>query len=175
MNRADMRNPVCDLAPNANGRPTRRRFVGAAVALGGMLIYSRTSPAADDPAPSTDLDASVRLGLGFLKKGQATDGSLDEGEQQVLTTSRALLAFLGAGNVPDLGKYGLTVQHAVEWILAQSASDGYFGPERLGVRSHAVATLALAQVYGVDISPDQRLRIHGALSRAVAVMLAVQS
>ena len=113
-------------------------------------------------------------GLDFLAKRQNPDGWFDGANSKVSTTSRALLAFLSAGGIPDAGKYGLILRDASEWLLTQQASDGYFGAPLHGMRSHALATLALAELYGVDFDSDRRSRIATALEKAAAAIAASQ-
>ena len=162
----DLRFAICDL-----------RLRGCLLVLGGVwLLLCPPALALDEDAMPAGVENSVNKGLAFLVKQQGQEGWFDGGTaSKVSTTSRALLAFLGSGNVPDTGRYGLNVHDAVEWLLAQQASDGYFGETQRGMRGHALATLALAEAYGVDVNPDRRLRIRTALDKAVAVILAAQA
>jgi prenyltransferase beta subunit len=131
--------------------------------------------AADEGLPA-GLESSVSKGLNFLAQQQDPEGFFDGGgSSKILTTARAVLAFLGSGNVPDVGKYGLKVRQALEWLLSQQTSQGGFGTLRQrGMRGHGMATLALAQAYGVDTNSERRVRIRAALEKAVAVILAAQ-
>jgi hypothetical protein len=130
---------------------------------------------ADPPAPAPDLDRAVGSGFAFLQKQQAGDGSFDrEAATGVEVCARSLLAFQGAGHVPDVGKYGLPVRNAVDWLLAQQGSKGYFGAEGGSIRGHVWATMALAQAYGVESDPDQRVNVFSALARATGVIAAAQ-
>lgn len=132
-------------------------------------------------APKTDesfppqLDVSISKGLAFLAKQQNGDGGFDNGGPKVAATSLSLLAFLSTGNVPDLGKYGLTVRGAIEWLLSQQAQDGYFGSGERGMYAHAIATLALAEAYGVMSNQQQRVRTHTALLKAVKIIVDSQN
>lgn len=170
--------PDCPHSSDLDARPDRRRFVLLALGACGCAVMTNGFSDAQDaasPPPKVDVDTAMTKGLTFLHAHRLPDGSFEDGPQKVMTTARALLAFLGGGNVPDLGLYGLTVQDAVKCLLSQAGSDGYLGPARLGVRTHAVATLALSQAYGVDANPDSRSRVLAAIAKAVAVLLAMQN
>jgi hypothetical protein len=131
-------------------------------------------PKPEDEIPAR-LDGAVARGLAFLAKQQNADGSFEGGTPKVATTGLCLLAYLGAGNAPDLGKYGLVVHNAVEFILSKQAPDGYFGAGDRGMYTQGIATLALAEAYGVEASAARRLRLHKALEGSVAVILAAQN
>ena len=132
------------------------------------------APKTDDALPS-DLDTSIAKGLNFLSRQQNSDGSFDSGGPKVAVTGLTLLAFLSAGHTQEVGKYGLTVRDALEFLLAHQAADGYFGAGDRGMYAHAIATLALAEAYGVEPTGERRHRIHAALQKATAVILEAQN
>jgi hypothetical protein len=121
------------------------------------------------------LDATINKGLAFLAKQQDGTGALDKNGFKVSITSLGLLAFLAAGQAPDVGKYGLNVRNAVDFLLAHQAKDGYFGAGDRGMYAHAMATLALSQAYGLESSASVRAQIHARLKSAVAVIVAAQN
>jgi hypothetical protein len=132
------------------------------------------APKAIDDLPPR-LDASISRGLLFLAKQQNPDGSFDGGAPSVAATGLCVLAYLSAGNAPDVGKYGLSLRSSTDWLLTKQAPDGYFGEGDRGMYTHAIATLALTQVYGVEPDAARRVHMHAALARAVAVILAAQN
>jgi len=85
----------------------------------------------------------------------------------------ALLAFLGRGHVPGRGPYRDVVERAKRHILSTQREDGYFvsamGSGRM--YGHALATLAIAETYGMDPDP----RVEQALRKAIDLIVAVQS
>jgi hypothetical protein len=151
-----------------------RRFL-VIVVTGISLLAREPARAAEnsDPLPP-ELDASIARGLSFLAKQQNADGSFESGGPKVAMTGLSVLAFLSAGSSQDIGKYGLTVRSALEFLLSQQDGDGYLGAGDRGMYMHAIATLALAEAYGVEPAADRRLRIHAALQKATAVILAAQ-
>jgi hypothetical protein len=142
-----------------------------------LLAFCRVTLAAPKPEDEIPprLDGAVAHGLAFLAKQQNADGSFEGGTPKVATTGLSLLAFLGAGHAPDLGKYGLVVHNAVEFLLAKQAPDGYFGSGDRGMYTQGIVTLALAEAYGVEASAARRVRLRMALEKAVAVILAAQN
>lgn len=148
----------------------------AGFVIAAFVLCPQPLRAADNSEPlPPELDASIARGLGFLAKQQNTDGSFESGGPKVAMTGLSVLAFLSTGNTPDVGKYGLTVRSALEFLLLQQDADGYLGSGDRGMYTHAIATLALAEAYGVEPSAERRLRIHAALEKATAVILAAQN
>ena len=110
-------------------------------------------------------ESAVDLGLRWLSKHQAVDGSWDtaalngaESERQD-ATALALLAFLGAGHTETVGHYKPTVLKAVQWLQARQNTDGFVGPSDTVIKgdlasyrrtaSHALATMALCEAGGM--------------------------
>jgi hypothetical protein len=140
-----------------------------------LLISCGRSLAADEALPK-GLENSVSNGLRFLAEQQDPDGFFDGGQSfRISTTARAVLAFLGAGNAPDAGKYGWKIRQALDWLVSQQDSRGGIGtlPDR-GMRAHGLAILALAEAYGVDSNTDQRAHVRTALEKAVVFTTAAQ-
>lgn len=155
-----------------NARLITAILISALFVRGGPVLAA-AAKSADDLPPR--LDAAIGRGLTFLARQQNSDGSFDGGGPKVATTGLCVLAFLAAGDAPDVGKYGLVVRNSVDWLLTRQAQDGYFGEGDRGMYTHAIATLALTQAYGVEPEASRRIRIHAALAKAVAVILAAQN
>jgi hypothetical protein len=136
---------------------------------------AQTQPAAT-PTSGPAADASVRNGLAYLAKQQKADGSFDSSENKVAVTGLAVMAFLAAGNTPDVGRYGLVVRGGIDYLLAQSNAEGYFGKSHgKGMYDQGIVTLALAEAMGVETDEGRRLKIHAELAKAVKVILDAQS
>jgi hypothetical protein len=154
-----------------------------------ILLAQVKPPAAEVISP--DLDASITRGLAYLARQQQPDGSFQNREPtggaspgnprftgpKVALTGLALMSFLAAGRMPDTGKHGLVVRNAINYLVtACPADDGYFGKvDGSRMYGHAIATLALAEVYGMEADAVQRKRVRSALARAVKVLLQAQS
>ncbi len=126
----------------------------------GGLVDARTKEAID-------------AGLRFLARTQSEDGSwssnagkkinesyrpFDGGEDipHVGITSLGILAFLAGGHLPDRGPYGETLHRAVDFVTKQVTSSGFISANHTRMYSHAFATLALAEVYGVTRAESVR-------------------
>jgi hypothetical protein len=117
-------------------------------------------------------DTAVAAGLAYLARQQGEDGAFSRDEQRLPDTAAALLAYLSAGYVPDVGRYGRTVRRAVEVLLAAPAPGGASAP-----RMRAQAMLALAMIEGFTVEPDaqQRQRLNAAIAAAVGALVAAQA
>ena len=90
--------------------------------------------------------------LEWLSSRQNADGSFSDGAyaHNTAITAYAMLAFMSQGHLPSQGQYGPEVAKAARFLVAsQRESDGYLVGARGGnMYSHAMATLALAELYG---------------------------
>ena len=145
----------------------------------GAALHAEETASAVDAAGAAsvpaNLDVAISRGLAFLAGQQAADGSFNGDAPKVATASLSLLAMLAAGQTSDAGRYGLAVRRTADFLLAHQADDGYFGAGDRGMYAHAMATLALAEDYGVEAGRDRRIQVRGALARAVGVILAAQN
>lgn len=148
--------------------------LGVLLALLGATASATAAPRPEDDVPPR-LDSAVSKGLSFLAAQQSPEGMFDKGGPRVAATSLSVLAFLSAGNAPDLGKYGLNLRNATEWLLSQQTPDGYFGGGERGMYTHAITTLALAEAYGLEANAVRRVRLRAALERAIALIIAAQN
>jgi hypothetical protein len=143
-----------------------------------LLALVRLAPARGDEQPGRALitpqtRTAIDRGLKYLARTQQDDGSWrsDAGKKvndeykpfargvnvpHVGVTSLAILAFLAGGHLPGRGPYGETVEKAVRFVLDQAQPSGMLAANETRMYSHAFATLALAEVYGM--APDLRVR-----------------
>jgi hypothetical protein len=108
-------------------------------------------------------------GLEYMaSKQNAVTGSWHERNQAV--NALALLAFMGRGHVPGRGPYRDVLDRGKKFLLA---THGRL-PDYLSygtMYEHGLATLALAELYGMDPDPA----IEDRLRRAVALIVRTQS
>jgi Ca-activated chloride channel family protein len=143
------------------------------VALPGAIAPGvRTGPVKEkllrEGGGNTRSEAAVALGIKWIVRHQALEGfwSFDRfcehgkcnctytGESNdILATGFALLPLLGAGHTDKGTPYGSGVPRAVKFLVNGQRSDGYFGGDVMG---HAVATLALCEVYGLTANRDYK-------------------
>ena len=91
--------------------------------------------------------------LKWLKSRQnPEDGSFSDGAyaHNTAITAYAMLAFMSQGHLPNQGMYGPEVAKAARFLVAsQRKEDGYLVGARGGnMYCHAMATLALSELYG---------------------------
>jgi len=117
------------------------------------------------------VNEAITLGLEWLRKHQDEDGRWDcekfmkhdaNGEpctgagsavNDVGVTGLALLAFLGEGNTLKIGTYREVVRRGVKWLQEQqNMENGLIGQNASSayVYSHAIATVALCEAYGLS-------------------------
>jgi hypothetical protein len=132
-------------------------------------VYSQ-QPAAD---PLTEIKVVERVtgavdkSLLYLSSKQKSDGSW---HQNNAVNALALLAFMGRGHTPGRGPYRDVLDRGKKFLLATTHKDnGYISFSSM--YEHGLATLALAEMYGMDADPD----LEKTLRRAVDLIVRSQS
>ncbi len=155
------------------------------------LIQPCTARAADPaPKPAAKKDEvvvvmddktreAVARALKWLAEQQRPDGSWGFGGQGTLhnpaITSFALLAFMTNGNLPGQGQYGREVEKGARSLIRMQQqggrTDGYFGQS---MYNHGMATLALAELWGMTEDSELKDEIKPALKKAVELIVGCQ-
>jgi prenyltransferase beta subunit len=95
---------------------------------------------------------ATKKALEWLASKQEANGSFSDGAytQNTAITAYAMLAFMSQGHLPNQGQYGPEVAKAARFIVStRREKDGYLVGARGGnMYCHAMATLALAELYG---------------------------
>lgn len=139
------------------------------------ITQPTSSPATTRSAALPRLDVVVERGLLFLQSQQNQDGSFGAGPKLGLT-GVALYAFLRDGQVPDVGRYGLAIRNAADWLTDAVPPDGNVGKvDSSHVYGQVAVTLALCELYGVETDPQRRQNEYAALTRLVKVLLDAQA
>ncbi len=150
-----------------NGREAGRKVV---------LLQAAGGSEATETAVTLALDwlknqQSQKDGLWSLKGPYESGGSQ---ENQLAATAMALMAFQAAGNTIWEGPHRAVVARAWRTVLRQQQEDGTFdvGPMPLqhSLYSHAQATMALCELYGMTRDP----KLADPAARAVAYCVAAQ-
>ncbi|MGH7174674.1 MAG: prenyltransferase/squalene oxidase repeat-containing protein [Gemmataceae bacterium] len=163
----------------------------SAVATGGPPVgvagtAGPAVPTQQSAAPLTELKVIERVttatdrALDYLEQKQIKDGA----EAGSWSTNQALnalamLAFMSKGHVPGRGKYGDAIEGGVvkpgvltrakKYMLAKARPTGYISSSSM--YEHGLATLALAEMYGMDPDPD----LEAKLRKAVDLIIKTQS
>jgi Ca-activated chloride channel family protein len=81
------------------------------------------------------------------------------------STAMTLLPFLGYGETHKTPRYGAIVRNGLKSLKMIQDAEGRFGPRVPGsLRSHALATLAMAEAYGLTMSPLFKTSAQNAVS-----------
>ena len=128
-------------------------------------------------------ETAVTLALEWLERRQGKDGlwSLQAGyqdgskqENRLAATAMALLALQGAGNTATEGRFKGAVAKAWRALLKAQQPDGSFDvgplPNLHAMYSHAQATIALCELYGMTRDPD----LAEPAARAIGYCVAAQ-
>lgn len=147
---------------------------GAAGKRGGMYAGRGTRGGHGPGRAPRFTDKATGKALRWFKRHQSPDGSWDAegyfrnctadgpkcepgkdqaGDTDAAMTGYAILCFLGDGNDHQTGPYRTVVRNGLQWLLDRQKPDGLIGQRNY---EHAIATMALAQAYGM--SPDPWLR-----------------
>jgi hypothetical protein len=130
--------------------------------------------------PMTELRIVERVGaasdraLDYLERIQVKEGpntgAWTPGNNAM--NAMAVLAFLSRGHVPGRGKYGDTIEGGVvrpgvltrakKFILSKAAATGYLSVGGT-MYEHGLATLALAEMYGMDPDPELEEKLRKAV------------
>ncbi|MEZ6093976.1 MAG: prenyltransferase/squalene oxidase repeat-containing protein [Pirellulaceae bacterium] len=136
--------------------------------------FRQRAPTPGSGGPTTE--PSIELGLQFLSRFQKADGrwALEDFDvdrklhkhqlkSDSAATGLALLAFQGAGYHHREYKYAGALSQAIDWLVQHQDEDGglYVSTDSESDRScrmysHAIATLALTEAYGMTHDPELR-------------------
>src|SRR3954468_801900 len=135
----------------------------AALLLAIPVLLAISPLALAQPARSTtlppNLDRTINAGLTWLQKQQKDDGSFGSDVKPALT-GLSLMAFLASGHTPEVGRFGVTVRTAADYLANLNPEGAYYGRDESRMYGHCIVTLALAEVYGTEVDETQRRRIR---------------
>lgn len=156
--------------------PTRCLITGALALVPLASLSSQdggreTTFRTQTPEVNSRVERATKKGLAFLATHQSKAGfwSGDVGfkvnasyrttaadSAHVGITALSLMAFLACGQTPGRGQYGDAVDRAAKYLISASQENGYMTQNGTRMYSHAFATLALAEVYGMTKSKQVR-------------------
>jgi hypothetical protein len=167
-------------------RLTRAGLIFLAVGSAVLIVAGLVGPRTDDtvqaqepkPAPQVDPLSEIKVvervnkaterALRYLAAKQKPDGSWSPNQA---VNALALLAFLGRGHVPGRGPYRDVLERGKRYLVTSARADGLIASAGKPMYEHGLATLALAELYGMD--PDPAL--EKALRNAVDLILKSQA
>ena len=173
--------------PEAN-EPTRQAEMPAAAVPGIRVALSGREPGRrdgflGDNGGSDATEAAVTAALEWIVRQQKKDGLWSmqgpyqnggSQENRLAATAMALLALQGAGQTHQAGEHRAVVARGWKRLLAAQQRDGVFDIGRLPAQhelySHAQATIALCELYGMTRDAE----LAEPAERALAYCLAAQ-
>ena len=124
-----------------------------------------------------DLDATVPLqaeavnaikrAQKWLVKKQGRSGTWGNNGN----TAMAVMALMVSGNSPGKGEFGAAISKGIDYLISTQDGNGFMAVGRRGpMYQHALATLALAEAYGMTSNPS----IRDALIKGVDLIVQCQ-
>lgn len=129
------------------------------------------SESGDPPEVPEKVRASIKLAQNWLRNQQMADGSWPGGSGP---SALATLALMVDGSVPGAGPYGREVAMGVRYLLSCQKPSGLIGvPNSRGgiMYHHGLATLCLAEVWGMSAEPE----VRQALKKAALLIIRTQN
>jgi len=128
-------------------------------------------PLLPDPQQMSRIEASIDRALEYLAKNQLDDGAWPSANgRNNGINAICLLAFMGAGHVPDRGPYRHIVNRAVQFLASTQNEKGLYAspnPSHGPMYEHALATLAMIEAYGGLPSKSMRTSVQKAVDLIV--------
>ena len=173
--------PEVDIMLDASSSMSNLAAPTIGMALSGREKGSKSALLAAYGGNATT-EAAVKSGLEWLKKNQRKDGSWSligpyqdggSSENSVAATAMALLAFQGAGHTDREGEFAKVVDNGWKYLLKQQDKDGSFlpkgtAPDHHNLYTHAQATIALCELYGMTKDSKYRDQAQQAVKFCVS-------
>jgi hypothetical protein len=148
-------------------------FMHRALAVAALLGLGTMATAA--PPDRQKLDAAIHRALTYLERAQERDGAWSHGgTKNAALTALSVMAFMSAGHVPGEGKFGVTLDKGIRWVLQTQRENGLIATQdSYEMYHHGICTLMLAEVAGMT---DAKLgaEVRRKLEKAVDVILRAQ-
>ena len=120
-------------------------------------------------------EEAVSRALDWFSRHQEKDGRWaihkhgGQKNHDIASTSFALLCYFGWGAKHNKdGPYRETVEKGVQWLMDQAKKGDFTNGQHNGMYDHGVATLALAEAYGLTKDPSLRETLQQAVDFVVA-------
>ncbi len=127
---------------------------------------------------STETEKAIRAALDWFTRHQEKDGHWDTARfggrrnHKTASTAFALLSYMGWGATHQKnGPYRAPVSKGMSWLLAQMKEDGDLRGKGGDMYDQGIATIALAEAYGLTRDP----KLHDPLQAAAGFILRAQS
>jgi hypothetical protein len=117
-------------------------------------------------------EQALQRGLDWLANNQGPEGNWTSNDLGLV--SLGAMAFMASGHTPGRGRYGSTVQRALDYVLDHAKPSGLLNiaQDQHEMYNHGLATFVLGQAHGMTPGRDRRL--NRALDRALRLIASVQ-
>ncbi len=125
--------------------------------IASALVGSPSAHAEGEWEITPPSEEALRRGLNWLHKNQGREGNWESNDLGLV--GMGALAFMADGYSPGRGKYGTSVQNAIDYIVTQAKPSGLLNISHAqrDMYNHGLATFVLGQAHGMTITQDQRL------------------
>lgn len=153
------------------------RLTSALTLIAAMLCATLVAPtiarAEGDWEITPESQKAIDLGLEWLHQNQGPEGNWQSNDLGLV--GMGALAFLANGHAPGRGKYGRTVQKALDYITENAQDSGLLniGASQRDMYNHGLATFVLGQAHGMSTRQDQEL--SETLERALQLIANTQA
>lgn len=149
-----------------------RSWAAKSVVVVLLVLVPRLSRGEGDWELTLESETALQRGLDWLEKNQGATGNWESNDTGLV--SMGALAFMAAGHAPGRGKYGKTVQRALDYVMKNAKPSGLLNisNQQHDMYNHGLATFVLGQAHGMTTGRDRRL--NSVLDRALKVIAATQ-
>lgn len=148
----------------------RRSFISMLLASAASARAQGILDRRDDHVPP-QVDLIYSRGMNYLAKSQNSEGFWNDGSgDEPGVVGLCVATFLAQGTDPNSGEYSQVIKRGIDYIISKqnkAKDNGYIGTS---MYTHAFATKALAESYGVVNNP----KIGEALKKAIDLILSSQ-
>jgi hypothetical protein len=146
-----------------------------AIAYVVLMLSAQLPPAVrgeGDWELTLESEQALLRGLEWLDKNQGPEGNWTSNDTGLV--SMGALAFMTAGHAPGRGKYGQTVQRALDYVIKNAKPSGLLNisNQQHDMYNHGLATFVLGQAHGMTTGRDRRL--NSVLDRSLKLIAATQ-
>lgn len=145
-------------------------WVRGIAALLAVACLVKVARAEGDWEITPQSQQALARGLAWLARNQGPEGNWNSDDLGLVSTG--VLAFLADGHLPGRGRYGETVQRALEYVIRKAKPSGLLNiahPQH-EMYNHGLSTFMLGQVYGMTGDG----RVGAVLDRALKFIVQVQ-
>jgi hypothetical protein len=144
-----------------------------AVLASVILSFSLDACRAEGDWETTpESEQAVQRGLEWLENNQGAEGNWTSNDLGLVSTGA--LAFMAAGHAPGRGRYGRTLQRALDYVLDHAKPSGLLNisQSQRDMYNHGLSTFVLGQAHGMTTGRDRRL--NTVLDRALRLIASTQ-